>query len=441
MISVVIRKAALVAGLVVVLAASSATAAEVVVFRLDDNIHPASGAYLERCLADARASAAELVVVELDTPGGLVDATRDITSAITSSPVPVVVWVAPAGARAASAGFFILIAADVAAMAPGTNTGAATPVLMPMIPTGSDAEPSEEMKAKVTSDVSAMLRSFAAPRGRNVDLAVRAVTEALSFTAEEALESGLVDLVAPTLEDLLESLDGRTVTRMDGTEVVLDLSPATVTRFEPSGLERFRSTLAQPLVAFLLMAIAAIGIYTEITTPGAILPGVVGAIALLLFLYSTLVLPVNWLAAGLIALALVLFVLEVKVASYGLLTAAGLVCFVLGALMLFDTPIPAMRLSLAAVLPTAAVVALVMVVLLQRVLAAYRNPVATGREGLVGDIGRAIGDLAPNGKVVVHGEYWDARATAGEARAGSAVRVVRVLDRRLDVEPVDDGRT
>ncbi len=417
-----------------------ASAAEVVVFRLDDTIHPASLSYVERCLADANARGAALIVMELDTPGGLVDTTRDMTSAITASRAPVAVYVAPTGAHAASAGFFILLSADIAAMASGTNTGAATPVLMPMIPTGGENEPSDEMKAKITNDVSAMLRSFAGPRGRNVDLAVRAVTEALSFTAEEALEDDLVDMIVPSVDELIRQLDGTEVTRFDRTTTTLELSPATVVRLEPSGLEKFQSLLANPLVAFLLMAIAGIGIYTEITSPGAVLPGVVGAVALLLFLYSSSVLPVNWLAAGLIVLALVLFVLEVKVASYGLLTIGGLACFVVGALMLFDTPIPDMRVGLGAILPTAIIVALVMVFLLQRVVAAHRSPVTTGREGLVGEIGRAVRDLAPEGKVLVHGEYWDACALHGDVTAGSRVRVVRVGTSQLDVERAEEGR-
>lgn len=440
MMPAVARHLGWLAVLAVVLAAASASAAEVVVFRLDDTIHPASLAYVERCLAEADRRGAALTVMELDTPGGLVDTTRDMTAAITASRAPVAVYVTPTGAHAASAGFIILISADVAAMAPGTNAGAATPVMLPQLPIGEPIEPSDEMKAKITNDVSKLVESLATPRGRNVDLAVRAVTEALSFTADEALKDDLVDLVVPSLDELVRRLDGTEVTRFDGTTTTLELSPASIVRLEPTSLERFQSLLAHPLVAFLLMAIAGIGIYTEITSPGAVLPGVVGAVALLLFLYSSSVLPVNWLAAGLIVVALVLFVLEVKVASYGLLTIAGLACFVTGALMLFDTPIPDMRVGLGAILPTALVVAAVMIFLLQRVVAAHRNPVVTGREGLVGEIGRAIGELAPAGKVLVHGEYWDARSRGEPVAAGGRVRVVQIAGGVLDVEPVDEGR-
>jgi membrane-bound serine protease (ClpP class) len=417
------------------LAGVSAQAAEVVVFRFDDTVHPASRDFIERCLDEAAARRAALVVMEIDTPGGLVDATRDITSAITGSPVPVVVWVEPAGARAASAGFFILVSADVAAMAPGTNTGAATPILMSIIPTGGDAQPSDEMKAKITNDTTAMIRSFASARHRNMDLAVKAVTEALSFTADEALEGGLIDLVSGDLDDLLDRLDGREVRRFDGSMETLDLGARSITRLEPSRLEKFQFFLASPLVALLLMALAAVGIFTEITHPGGVVPGVVGVIALLLFLYSTTVLPVNWLAFLLIAAALVLFVLEVKVVSYGLLTAAGVVAFVVGAILLFDGPIPEMRLGLGAVLPTALVVAGFSLFLVRRVVWAHRNRPATGREGLVGEIGRVVRDLEPRGKVLVHGEYWDAVTTGPSLAAGADVRVVVVEERLLRVEP------
>jgi membrane-bound serine protease (ClpP class) len=417
--------------------ASTASAAEVITFRFDDNVHPASQAFLERCLDEAAVRGADLVVMELDTPGGLVDATREITSAITGSPVPVVVWVTPAGARAASAGFFILMASDVAAMAPGTNTGAATPVLVPMVPSQGDAEPSDEMKAKITNDTAAMLRSIVSTRGRNVDLAVKAVTEALSFTAEEAHEENLIDLVVGTRTQLLDALDGREIRRFDGSTVVLDLSERNVVSLEPTRLERFQSVLASPLVAFLLMAAAAIGIYTEITNPGAIVPGVVGVIALLLFLYSSSVLPVNWIGIVLIGTALVLFALEVKVTSYGLLTVAGLACFVLGSVLLFDAPIPEMRLRLSVILPTAIVIATVVGFMLSRVVAAHRRRPSSGREGLVGEVGQVLRDLAPRGKVLVHGEYWDAVTTGADAPRGASVRVVTVEDRRLRVEPIE----
>lgn len=415
--------------LVVLMVAVSAPAlgGEVVRVRVEDTIQPASQQFIERVIAEAAERDADLVVMELDTPGGLVDTTRDITTAITTSAVPVVVYVYPPGARAASAGFFILLSADVAAMAPGTNTGAAHPV------GGQGENLPEDVRDKVTNDAAAMVRSLAEQRGRNPETAERTVNESISLTAEEALEEGLIDLMASDFNDLLEQLKGFEVTRFNGEIVTLDLDELQIVEFEPTFAERLFSVLANPNIAYLLMALGALGLYVEITHPGGILPGVVGVIFLLLGLYSVSVLPVSWAGVALIFVALMLFILEVKVASYGLLTVGGVISFVLGSLMLFEGPIPAMRVSMGVVLPTALVVAAVTGFLLTRVLRAHRERPMTGREGLVGEEGRAISELSPDGKVGVHGEYWDGRSMGGAIAAGSAVRVVAVHDRRIDV--------
>jgi len=405
---------------------------EVVRMRVEDTIQPASQQFIERVLAEAAERGAALVVIELDTPGGLVDTTRDITTAITTSSVPVVVFVTPPGARAASAGFFILLSADVAAMAPGTNTGAAHPV------GGQGENLPEDVRDKVTNDAAAMVRSLAEQRGRNPETAERTVIESISLTAEEALEEGLIDLIARDFNDLMEQLKGLEVTRFNDDVVNLDLDELQVVEIEPTFAERLFSVLANPNIAYLLMALGALGLYVEITHPGGILPGVVGVIFLLLGLYSVSVLPVSWAGVALIFVAVMLFILEVKVTSYGLLTVGGVLSFVLGSLMLFDGPIPAMRVSMGVVLPTAVVVAVVTGFLLTRVLRAHRERPMTGREGLVGEEGRAISELAPDGKVAVHGEYWDGRSTGGTIAAGSSVRVVTVHDRRIDVVAVGD---
>lgn len=415
--------------LAAVLSAGAAAAQEVVRLRVEDTIQPASQKFIERALEEASARGAALVVLELDTPGGLLDSTREITTAITGSPVPVVVYVTPGGAQATSAGFFILLSSDIAAMAPGTNTGAASPVQ------GGGEDVGETMKAKVFSDASAMARSLAEARGRDVDLAVEAVVDARSFTAEEALEANLVDLVAKNLDQLLEELDGFEVTRFGGNVATLELTDPVVFEVERSPAEEVLSFLANPNVAYLLFALGMLGIYVEVTHPGGIFPGVVGVIALLLALYATSVLPLSWAGVALIAVALLLFVLEVKVTSYGLLTVGGLICFVLGSLMLFDSPIPAMRVSLGVVLPTAVVIAATVVFLLGRVIQAHRRQVMTGTAGLVGEVGTALSDIEATGKVLVHGEYWDARSTAGRIEKGSAVRVQAVGDKRIDVSP------
>ena len=409
-----------------------AFSSEVVRLRVEDTIQPASQQFIERALAEAVELDAALVVMELDTPGGLVDTTRDITTAIMTSPVPVVVFVNPPGARAASAGFFILLSADVAAMAPGTNTGAAHPV------GGQGENLPEDVRDKVTNDAAAMVRSLAEQRGRNPETAERTVLESISLTAEEALKEGLIDLIASDINDLLEKLEGFEVTRFDGETEFLDFDEEQMVEVEPSFSERLFSVLANPNVAYLLMALGALGLYVEITHPGGILPGVVGVIFLLLGLYSVSVLPISWAGVALIFVAVMLFILEVKVTSYGLLTVGGVISFVLGSLMLFDGPIPDMRVSMGVVLPTAVVVAAVTGFLLTRVLRAHLERPMTGREGLVGEVGRAIGEMAPDGKVAVHGEYWDGRSVGGAIAAKSAVRVVAVHDRRVDVVAVGD---
>jgi membrane-bound serine protease (ClpP class) len=411
--------------------AGPVAAGEVVHFRVEDTIQPASQRFIERVLSEAEARDAELVIMELDTPGGLLDSTREITSAITTCQVPVAVYVTPGGARAASAGFFILISADIAVMAPGTNAGAAHPV-------GGQGETlPEDVRDKATNDAAAMVRSIAERRGRNQDLAVEAVVESTSFTAEQALESGLIDQVAESLDTLLERLDGTEIERFDGSVQQLELESPIIYRVEPTFAERLFSVLANPNVAYLLMALGALGLYVEITHPGGILPGVVGVVFLLLGLYSVSVLPVSWAGVALIFVALILFLLEIKVTSYGMLTVGGLICFVLGSLMLFEAPIPDMRVSLGVVLPTAIVMAGVTGFLLSRVLRAHRRQVLTGQEGLVGEVGKALSELAPEGKVLVHGEYWDARAAGAAIAAGDRVRVLSVGSRRIEVESAE----
>lgn len=417
------------------LAAPPAGAGVVVQLHLDDTIQPASRHFVERGLQVAAGEGAELVILQLNTPGGLISSTRRITTAITSSPVPVVVYVSPAGAQAASAGFFILMSGDVAAMAPGTNTGASHPV------GGQGQNLPEDVRKKATNDTAAMVRALAKPRGRDPELAAKTVTESASFSAEEALEKGLVDLIAPSVDGLIKQLDGREITRFDGKKLKLRLLPYTLQEVNPTGAEKLLSVLANPNVAYLLMALGMLGIYMELSHPGAVAPGVVGVIAMLLALYSLSVLPFNLAGVALIIVGLGLFILEVKVPSYGLLTVAGLTSFILGSLMLFNAPVPAMRVSLAIILPTALVMAFVMIFLLSRVLKLHRMRPLTGVEGLVGEVGEARTDLTPEGQVLVHGEYWTASAERGAVPAGSAVRVVEVRGRQLVVAAVNSDAT
>jgi membrane-bound serine protease (ClpP class) len=402
---------------------------EVVVLRLQDTIQPASLRYLQRGLREAAARQAAMVLVELNTPGGLLTSLREMTTAITTSARPVVVYVSPSGAQAASAGFFLLMAADVAAMAPGTNAGAAHPV-------GGQGEDLEKtIGEKVTNDAAALIRSLAQQRGRPVEWAEKAVRESVSFTEREALEKGLIDLVATNRQELLLQLDGKEIRRFTGAKETLALKSAEVVFLAPSPADKLLSAIAHPNIAYLLLLVGILGIYFELSHPGAIFPGVLGAISLLLSFFALSVLPVNYVGVLLILLAIGFFIAEVKVTSYGLLTVAGLVCFIVGSAMLIDAPLPALRVAWGVIVPTALVVALVVIFLLSRVVQAHRVKPFTGMEGMVGEVGQAVTALEPFGKVFVHGEYWEATAIRPVPQ-GAAVRVLAVKGSKLEVEPV-----
>ena len=400
----------------------------VVILTLSDSIQPASLRYLERGLEVADSSGASATIIELNTPGGLLTSLRQMTTAITAARRPVVVYVTPAGAQAASAGFFLLMAADVAAMAPGTNAGAAHPV------GGEGAELAKTIAEKVTNDAAALVRSLATQRGRSAEWAEKAVRDSTSYTEREALEKKLIDVVSNDRGDLLKWLDGRTVKRFDGKPEKVETSAAEVVVVAPNTGDKLLSVIAHPNIAYLLMLLGLVGIYFELSHPGAILPGVLGGVALLLALFALSVLPVNYVGVLLILLGISFFVLEVKVVSYGLLTVAGLVSFIFGSLMLIRSPFPALRVGLAVVLPTALAVAFVVIFLLARVLRSYRRQPLTGAKGLVGEFGKAAVALEPSGKVFVHGEYWEAISRAPIPKGGR-VRVVKVVGLLLEVEP------
>jgi membrane-bound serine protease (ClpP class) len=400
----------------------------VVILTLSDSIQPASLRYLERGLEVADSSGASATIIELNTPGGLLTSLRQMTTAITAARRPVVVYVTPAGAQAASAGFFLLMAADVAAMAPGTNAGAAHPV------GGEGAELAKTIAEKVTNDAAALVRSLATQRGRSAEWAEKAVRDSTSYTEREALEKKLIDVVSNDRGDLLKWLDGRTVKRFDGRSEKVETTAAEVVVVAPNIGDKLLSVIAHPNIAYLLMLLGLVGIYFELSHPGAILPGVLGGVALLLALFALSVLPVNYVGVLLILLGISFFVLEVKVVSYGLLTVAGLVSFIFGSLMLIRSPFSALRVGLAVVLPTALAVAFVVIFLLARVLRSYRRQPLTGAKGLVGEFGEAAVALEPSGKVFVHGEYWEAISRAPIPK-GARVRVVKVVGLLLEVEP------
>jgi membrane-bound serine protease (ClpP class) len=405
-----------------------AAAPRVLIVDVDGMIHPVTVDILSRAIQQAKQEGAALIVVRLNTPGGLMDAMRESIEKIIASPMPVVTYVAPSGARAASAGFFILEAGDVAAMAPGTNTGAAHPVMI-------GGEMDAVMKQKVENDAAAALRSIVGKRGRNSELAEKAVRESQSFTDKEALDNHLIELVARDDRDLLEKLDGREIARLDGARQVLHTRGATIEVYQRTLRQKIVSAIADPNIALVLLVLGALGIYMEFTSPGLIVPGILGAILALLGLSAISVLPINWLGAALLLLAFALFILEAKFATHGILGIGGALSMVLGAVMLIDSPVPEMRVHLSTAIALALPFSLITMLLLSLVLRARRNKVVTGPEGMVGEIGTALTPLAPDGKVMVRGEYWNAVSPAAVA-AGVRIRVIAIDRLKLTVEAV-----
>lgn len=415
---------------VLALAAPAAARPRVIAVDVDGVVHPVTVEVVGRAIERAGAEGAAAVLIRLNTPGGLMDAMRETIEKILASPVPVIAYVTPAGGRAASAGFFLLEAADVAVMAPGTNTGAAHPVLV-----GREMDP--VVKQKVEQDASAMLRSIVAKRGRNSALAEKAVFESRSFTDKEALDNKLIDLVASDQAALLQQLDGRVVTRFDGSTQTLRTAGATVADYEPRLREKILKAVSDPNIALVLLVLGALGIYVEFSSPGLILPGVLGAIMALLGLAAIAVLPINWLGAALLVLALALFVLESQTATHGILAAGGAVAMVLGAILLIDSPLPEMRIRLSTAIALALPFAVITAVLVSLVVQARRGKVVTGPEGMLGAVGTAITPLEPEGTIFVRGEYWSALSSAPVA-AGGKVRVTGIDQLKLTVEPVQD---
>lgn len=408
-------------------AAPAKPAAEVLVVTVKSAIQPVSAELIADAIKEADRAGAAAVIVELDTAGGLMSSTRDITTAILGARTPVVVYVAPSGARAASAGFYILMSADVAAMAPGTNTGAAHPV------GGQGEDIPGILGKKVEEDSAANIRSLALRNGRDLKLAEAAVVQSRSFSAQEALDGKLIDLVAPDRTALVKALDGRAVKR-GATTVTLHTAGATVRNFEISPMRSFLGVLADPNITYLLLGLGSLGMLFELMHPGAILPGVVGAICLILSFYGLSVLPVSYAGLALLLLAMIFFILEIKVTSYGGLAVAGVVCLVLGSLMLFNTPEPALRVSVQLIAMLTAFTILVIGFLVWMSLLARRLPVRTGIEGLIKETGVARSELAPRGKVFVHGELWDAVSDEAVA-AGEEVEIVAVKHLLLTVRP------
>ncbi|MEE2777569.1 MAG: nodulation protein NfeD [Acidobacteriota bacterium] len=393
---------------------------------IDSIIHPVAAEVIAGALVEADVIDAQALIIELSTPGGLMTSTREISTAMLEASMPVVVYVSPQGSQAASAGFFLLMSADIAAMAPGTNTGAAHPV-------GGQGEDIEGVMAeKVEQDAAANIRSLAGQHGRDEELAEAAVIESRSFTAKEALEANLIDLIADDIDDLVAALDGRAVTKGDD-EVILRTAQARMVAVEMTLFQRLRSSIAHPNIAYLLMTFGGLGLYFELSNPGAIFPGVIGAICLILAFYALSVLPVNYAGIALMILAAILFLLEIKVPSFGLLTAGGVACLVLGSVLLFDSPDPAVRVSLQLIFGVALFTTAVVVTLLTLILRVHRSHVATGQEGLLHEHGVARTQIDPGGKVSVHGEIWNAISESPIA-VGEEIEILEVDGMTLKVQ-------
>jgi membrane-bound serine protease (ClpP class) len=405
------------------LAFPALSSASVLKITVDGPIQSITAEYILRAIDRADREGDALVIMTLNTPGGLDTSMRQIIRKIVNSRTPVVAYVAPSGARAASAGFFIGVACDVFAMAPGTNTGAAHPVGLSI--TGQSMD--KTMEDKVTNDAASYIKTLAEKRGRNVRMAEDAVVKSLSYTEGEAYKGGLVDLVAKTDNDIIAFLDGRELRRFNGQTTHLDLKNEPIVALPMTFRQRFLLTISDPNLAYILLMIGLLGLYFEFSHPGAILPGVLGGISLLLAFFAFQILPINYVGLMLIILAIILFVLEVKVHSFGMLAVGGIAAMVIGSLMLINSPGPALRPSLGIIIPVALGISLIFLFLVYLIVRAHARRSDTGKEGMIGEIGTARTDLVPSGRVFVHGELWEAEA-AEPIREGEKVRVVEVLD-------------
>lgn len=399
---------------------------KIYLLKVEGIINPAMANYLVRGIERAEVDG-HCVIIQLDTPGGLMDSMRQIVKKVLSARIPVIVYVAPSGSRAGSAGVFITMAAHVAAMAPGTNIGAAHPVQM------GEKKMDEEMAKKVLNDAVAYIKTIAKQRGRNTRWAERAVRESVSVTAKEALRLKVIDLMADDLQDLLKKLDGRKVKLREGVTVLLHTKGKEVVELKMSFRDRLLHTISNPSIAYILLMLGIYGLFFELSNPGAIFPGVVGAICLILAFFAFQMLPINYAGVALIILGIILLILEVKVPSYGLLSIGGVISILLGSLMLIKSPAEYLRLSMTFILPVVIVSAGFFLFALTMVIRAHRRRPSTGKEGLVGRVGEAKSELAPEGLVEVFGELWRAEAEE-EIRRGEPVEVIGVEGMKIKVK-------
>jgi len=402
----------------------------VAVIEINGPINPVVAEYFIKSIDEAEQDGAECLVVQMDTPGGLDLSMRAIIKRMFSSKIPVIVYVAPSGARAASAGAIITLAAHIAAMAPSTNIGAAHPVSIGAGDMGKD------MAEKVVNDAAAYVEGIAIKRNRNKEWAIKAVRESVSLSEKEALKSKVIDLIAPDLKALLAEIDGRTVETSEGSKKLL-VRDAEI-RYKKMGIrDLILNTLSDPNIAYILLLIGLAGLYFELSNPGAILPGVLGGISLILAFYSLQTLSANYAGILLILLAVILFIAEIKVTSYGILSIGGIISLTLGSLMLFQSSVPYLRISWNVLVPSIIITSAFFLTIVALTIRAHRRRPATGIEGLVNMQGTACTDISPEGKVFIHGEYWNARSMK-HINKGAAIRVVNVKDMILEVEDVEN---
>jgi membrane-bound serine protease (ClpP class) len=413
-------------------AAASSARADVLRLKLDDQITPASAEFITSAIQQAEREGAAALIIMLNTPGGLDTSMREIVSRIDTAGVPVIIYVAPSGTRAASAGFVILLASDVAAMAPGTATGAAHPVMMD----GRDLD--KTMAEKVTNDAAAYVRSHAEKRGRDPQAAESAIRESRSFTEREALEKHLIEIIARDEADLMAQLEGRAITRFDGRQATLALAAERLVDINPTLRQQLLMALADPRIAFILFALGALSVYFEFQHPGAIIPGVVGSVSVVLALYGFHMLPINLTGVLLMAVALGLFVLEAKVQGFGILGLGGVAAAVIGSLILIDVPNPELRLPIGLVLAVIIPFAVILTLMLRLAIRARQVKVTTGTAGMIGLRGRAQTAIAPEGTVFVRGELWHARSKMSIA-PGEGVRILGLEGLTLAVEAEKDN--
>jgi membrane-bound serine protease (ClpP class) len=404
------------------------------VIDIDGAINPATSDFIHSAIERAVEDHAQCLIIELDTPGGLLKSTRVIVTDFLTSQVPIIVYVSPSGSQAASAGVFVTLAANIAAMAPGTNIGAAHPVTM-----GQGQEEDSVMMGKVTNDAAAFIRTIAEKRSRNVQWAEEAVRKSVSITETEALKEKVIDVIAKNVDDLLSQINGKQVETASGVKT-LEVKGAVVRTIPMGWRHEILNILSDPNIAYILLMLGFYGILFELYNPGSILPGIVGVISIVLAFYSLHTLPVNYAGLALIVFSIILFVAELKVQSHGMLAAGGILSLILGSMMLFDTgpSFEFVQLSWAVILPTVLFTAAFFLFAIGMGIRAQRRKPTTGREALVGEVGEAIETLNPSGQVKIHGEIWNAEADGGKIQSGKHVKVEKVENLKLKVTKLED---